>query len=153
MHKHSRLVKLVNNAQIQTLDAVSEQLVWILHGFFITHFFTVIRRREVNLAEITENNLSVSESGLLSFSIPSSTADVIWDFKSERDIPRRIAGKFVLYVRECHHVKYPVQIPVPSDLTIIAGDSVSEELERRYKTCKEKKVDFFRFYMLFPNKL
>lgn len=113
------------------------------------HFFTVIRRRKVNLAEITENNLSVSESGLLSFSITSSTADVIWDFKSERDIPRRIAGKFVLYVRKCHHVKYPVQIPVPSDLTIIVGDCVSEELERRYKTCKEKKGRFFLGFLCY----
>lgn len=42
-------------------------------------------------------------------------------------------------------MKYPVQIPVPSDLTIIVGDRVSEELERRYKTCKEKKVGFLGF--------
>lgn len=76
---------------------------------------------------------------MLSSSVTNFTADVIWVFKSEHDIPRRIAVKFVLYVRKCH-VKYPVQIPVPSDLAIIVGDSVSEELERRYESCNEKNV-------------
>lgn len=42
-------------------------------------------------------------------------------------------------MRKCH-VKYPVQIPVPSDLAIIVGDSISEELERRYESCNEKNV-------------
>lgn len=60
------------HAQIQTLDAVSEQLVWIFY-----HAFLHCQAQRRNLAEITENDLSVSESGLLSFSITSSAADVI----------------------------------------------------------------------------
>lgn len=109
--------------------------------FFIMHFLRCYQKAQSLFSWNhwrCEDHLSVSESGLLSSSVTSSTADVIWVIKSEHDIPRRIAVKFVLYVRKCH-VKYPVQIPVPSDLAIIVGDSLSEELERRYESCKDEK--------------
>lgn len=42
-------------------------------------------------------------------------------------------------------MKYPVQIPVPSDHAIIVGNGVSEELERRYESCKEKKEKYVEY--------
>lgn len=87
---------------------------------------------------------SVSESGLLCFSIISSTADVIRVFKSEGDIPRTKDGSKVCSV--C--AKMSCEVPSAEFNGIIVGDSVSGELERKLRHLKKNGS-----YPLLVNKL